>query len=220
VACLVLAVGTVLVVAVLSDVVGTYLAVRRVGFVLPLLLLAAAAGLLGLWERLASVATGPAAGAVAGAVAAVLLVTSVIATAHVASSEKSGWREGAVQLQAAAPGTTAVLGPFSATWYPEVEAYMKWLGVDRTLLRIDDVDAGTWRPGVIVLWLTAEPVSAPGFSTEALNRVDRLEIIAGDANWGMVKLPVYLSRSRPSSEAELLAQRDLVAGLGWALRAG
>jgi hypothetical protein len=108
---------------------------------------------------------------------------------------------------------TVVVGPVDDRWVPLIRKYLGWKGVDRdvTFLVAEREPRNPpdipFRPGGVT-WLTGSPPHREALSTEALNDLDRMQIIAGDRSVILAILPWFASTSSPSSAAELERQRD------------
>jgi uncharacterized membrane protein len=196
--------------------IGTYFAYRRVESLLPALLLVVAIAIVGGVERLRALAVPPrVAVAVGGVAVAALLALSVVATVDYYRTEKTNYRALARTIEDAPGDALVVVGPVDERWLRLIPKYLDWKGVDRPVAY---VEAAGRRPDLEpqpggVTWLTGAPPNQPDMRTQALNDVAALQVIAGDSSGLHVVLPWFASTSRPKSRADLLRQRDLVAGL-------
>lgn len=195
-------------IVVLARLTGTYFAMRRVEFFLPVLLLLAALTLTRLPRTAAAVGL------------AVIVALTLPATVSVYREEKIGWREAAQVIERSAPTTLVVLGPFPEAWYPLAQWYLaQLLPAEPQVVAIDRLSAdlvGRPRP---VLWLTTADPERPAFVTRALNDPDRVRPLAGDRSLPLAPpffSPLYASRSRVASPAELDRQSRLLGGPGLA----
>ena len=199
----------------LARVMGTYFAIRRVEFFLPLLLMLAAISLVEGGRQVAAAARQSHL-AVPVTVVGVLIVSglSVIATIRYYDTQKTNY-DGVAELVAnAGDDTVVMLGPFSEKWDPLIADFLEWEGVDREVVFFrpgipgsDSLPSGTER----VLWISGTEPDVEGLHPTALNDLDKLQIIAGDRTWGNVILPFYASESQPTDDAEFRAQRDAMA---------
>jgi hypothetical protein len=198
---------------------GTYFAMRRVEFLAPVLLIAASLSIVGLAERLAQGTRTSWVRPIAASTALGLVVlASVPALARYDRSTKTDWRLAASQINHASPGTVVVLGPFSPNWYPAIEHYLRWKGVTRRLVHVGDL-AATGPLPARVIWVTGSPPRTAGLETEGVTTPPRAQVIAGDAAWGQINLLLYISRSSPTSLADLGRERARVAALRWTIPA-
>ena len=193
-------------IVVLARLTGTYFAIRRVEFFLPVLLQLAALTATRVPKRVTAVGV------------AAVLALSLPATASVYREEKIGWREAAHVIERSSPTTLVVLGPFPEAWYPLAQWYLaQLLPAPREVVAIDRLSGdlvGRPRP---VLWLTTADPEHPAFATRALNDPDRVRPLAGDRSLPLEPpflSPLYASRSRVASSAELDLQSRLLGGPG------
>jgi Dolichyl-phosphate-mannose-protein mannosyltransferase len=190
-----------------NHVVGTYFAFRRVEFLLPLLLLLAAMAIVRMYDRLREheMTRRVAIPALALGLAAVVGLSTVRIIDYY-GTEKTNLRA-IGELGGSTPEST-ILMTFcipSDQWAPRVAEYAAEHGLDRPLLFLDSrYSLPPVTPGVTrVLLFSTVPVSAPGWETRPLNDVDRVQVIAGDQNWGRPIVPLYAARSAPASDADL-----------------
>jgi len=186
---------------------GSYYAFRRVEFLLPLLFVLAAFSIVSGYDllRRSSVTRSAAGPAIALGVAGVV-VLSTLGTVSYYGTEKTNLRA-IGELAKDVPPTTIVAN-FCVTPAgsgPRLEEYAREHGFDGPHVIIDGrhpIPAVT--PGETrVLLFSGTPVTSPGWETQALNRLDRLQVVAGDENWGEPVIPLYVARAAPGSDDEL-----------------
>lgn len=216
-----LCLGTALALVPLARAMGTYFAMRRVGFLVPPLLIVAAIGIdaagrsLGRLERRRA---GPLAAAGVTAITVGVLALSVRATAGVYRSERTPYRELAEVVEAAPADDLVVIGPVPGRWRSRIPDYLDWRGVRRPVRYLRTraspaelervVPAGTRR----VTWLLPSSPARIGLPGRALADPGRQAVIAGDRSWGNVILPWYAARSVGDPDT-VAAVRDAVATL-------
>ena len=195
---------------------GTYFAYRRIEFFVPVLMGAAAIGIVAAYDRSrrAGLPRGTALVVPSTVLVAALALSSWSLMTHYAS-EKTNYRGAAEILAQVPPDTTVIMGPFDPIWYEHIESYLRQAGTGIDLMTLDEVD--TRRGPGRVYWLTGNPPTLDDFSVEPLNAENRLQAIAGDATWPDVRIPLYLSHSQPDDENELAQQLEHVRGLRWVL---
>jgi 4-amino-4-deoxy-L-arabinose transferase-like glycosyltransferase len=177
--------------------IGTYYAFRRVEFLLPLLFLLVAFAVVGAYDRLQRVkAARRVAGPVLALGLAVVVGMSVARTLDYYGAEKTNLRA-IGELSRSAPDSTLV-ATFCTTprgWEPRLAEYVATHGFHRPLVFIDwsgrppALPPGTTR----VLLFSGVPVTAPGWETRPLNRLDRLQVVAADGNFGQPTHPLYVA---------------------------
>lgn len=201
----------------LSQAMATYLAFRRIAFLVPVLLAIVALGVGALADHVARLSRRPGVGlAVAALCTAVLVALSARATLHQYGTEKSAYRALAHVVAAAPEADLVVMGSFhdtgNAPWPPSIRAYLRAQGVDRRVYSLDDLAAAP--PSGDVAWITGAPAPDARFRTEALNDVDRLQYLVGDRSLHAFSLPVYVLWSHYDTPEELAAQAATVRALG------
>lgn len=209
-----------LVIVIIGRAIGTYYAFRRIEFLLPLLLLLAAFAIVGAYDRLRQLKPARQFARPALAIGLIAIVAvSMTRTIAYYGTEKTNLRAVA-QLGRSAPETTIVAtfcvpvetdkGFFGdpvtrGTWERRLTEYWAAHGLDRRPVIIDsDHPAPTVTPGPTgVLLFSGIPTSAPGWDVRPLNRLDRLQLIAGDQDFGQLVIPIYAIRGAPANDAEL-----------------
>jgi 4-amino-4-deoxy-L-arabinose transferase-like glycosyltransferase len=198
----------------LAMVLVTYFAFRRVELLVAPLLLLVAMTVVGGVDRLREHVDRRIALGVGGAVATLLVVLSLAATVDYYDTEKSNYRALARVVRDAPADGTVVIGPVGDEWVPLIRRYLQWKGVDRDVtflvaehLRHNPPPPIPFRPGGVT-WLTGAPPPGDGLTTEPLNDLDRMQIIAGDRSVILAILPWFASTSTPPSAAALERQRD------------
>jgi 4-amino-4-deoxy-L-arabinose transferase-like glycosyltransferase len=204
------------VLTVLADQLNTYFAFRRIESFVPWLLLAAAIAIVGLGDRLEpALLNRPMATAVVAALAVAVVGLSLWSTVEYYGTEKSDYRALAAAVDGAGRDTFVVMGPIPDNWEPQIKAYLASKHVHHPVgfeltgrpRRAPRLDPNVRR----VLWLTGAPPDVPGLRTRGLNRVDKMQIIAGDHSWvlhGEVTLPLFASTSTRTGQAAFDAQWD------------
>ncbi|MFZ4584515.1 MAG: glycosyltransferase family 39 protein [Acidimicrobiia bacterium] len=201
----------------LSRLMHTYLAFRRIEFLVPVALGLVALGVGASSDRLAHwLGDRPALRVgVAGALVAVLVTLSVVADVTYFRTEKTDYRSAAAAVRAAPGAAVVVLGSFNevgnAPWAPSIRAYFRAAGVERPLRSLDDL--GSVPPAGDAIWITGAPGPDARFQTEAVNDIDRLQFLVGDRSLNTFSIPVYVLRSRYDSPAELASQAQAVGKL-------
>jgi hypothetical protein len=211
---------TVLILVPLADQQGTYFAFRRVEFLVPPMLLAAAIAIVALADRARRLRLpSTAAVSVGVAVALAVVALSSVADARYYRSQKTAYRELAERVAAAPPGTHVVIGPVPGRWRTLIPQYLRWRGVHRSVsyIRTNAPPAAVAQAvpdgSRSVLWITGVAPHVPGLTTTALNRMRVLQVVAGDESWGDALLPWFASTSTPRDAATVRAQREAVAEL-------
>ncbi len=204
--------GVLLVLIPMSNVLKTYLAMRRIEVLLPPALLLGALGVGAVaarWERpidrrrVGFLLTG------------VVVLLSVVGTVTYYTTQKTGYRALAQVVDRAPPSGLVVIGPVDERWPDSIRQYLKWKGVDRAVRfivfgrRLPQLPFP--RGGVV--WLTASPPLGPRFSSRPLNRLHAMQVIAGDQSAPGSILPWFVSRSNPRSDQEFRAELDQVRHL-------
>jgi len=190
---------------------GSYFAFRRVEWFVPLLVLAVAITVVGIADRLPHSTVWMVGSGV------VLVGLGLVATLRYYDTTKTPWRAAAEQTRDADSNTTVVIGPVDAGWVNRIDRYLAWRGVDRDVQYIvSDRSSGNVAPTEgSVLWITgAAPPAGGGLTTVALAPEGDLQVIAGDASWGLggqVILPLHASRSQVASAQQFLEQLRLVS---------
>lgn len=215
------AVATGLVLVPLARAMGTYFAMRRVGFLLPPLLLAAAVGLEETGTRLAHLdrrRARPLAALGVAVLTAGLVALSLRAGFGVYRSERTPYRALARVVAAAPAGDVVVIGPVPGRWRPLIPRYLAWKGVQRPVrflptrasaaARERAVPTGTRR----VTWLLPSAGEPAGLRARPLGDPGRAAVVAGDRTWGNVILPWYAARTA-ADPTVVIARRDAVATL-------
>jgi hypothetical protein len=208
--------ATLVVVLVFARLARTYVAYRRLEFLLPVLLLVVASAVCGGYDRCQATG-GRRLGAAFLAGAMVLLgVGEVTHTALVLQDEKTDYREMASIIRSAPPGTTVVLSPFidspNVQWDPAILRYFRRLGVDRPVLTFDELTAAP--PAGDVIWLTGSPAPAGVFQSRYLNDLSHLQVLAGDrAISGGFMIPAAVAYSHYANHDELMAEAATIRAL-------
>ena len=194
---------------------GTYYAMRRIEALLPIGLMVAALGFVGVADRLRALGPPRAAVVVTGLALTFVLVLGARATASYYKTEKTDYREFARVIRGAPADAAVVVGPVDVRTVPWIKSYMKWKGIHRPVHYF----AVGYPPPKLplsaggVLWLTGVPPNVRGLSTRPLNDVGHMQVIAGDRSVGQSILPWYASRSHPHDRRTLDRQRLQVSVL-------
>ena len=216
-----LAVATGLVLVPLARAMGTYFAMRRVGFLLPPLLLAAAVGLEETGARLAHLDRRRARLLARLGVAAIttgVVVLSLRAVAGVYRSERTPYRAFAREVAAAPAGDVVVVGPVPGRWRPLIPRYLAWKGVSRPVRYLPTRASVAARERAVptgsrrVTWLLPSAGEPAGLRARPLGDPGRAAVVAGDRSWGNVILPWYVARTA-ADPAIVTERRDRVATL-------
>ncbi len=211
------AVGFMVALVPLAWVLKTYFAMRRIEFLLPVVLLLAAMGTVAVANRLRSPRSGKkfAFGGVIASIAAAVVLLSLISLGVYYRTEKTDYRELATVVARTASDDLVVIGPVDPRWRTPVRNYLDWRGVHRTLHFM--IPGG--RPPHLkvpnghVVWVTGSPPSGRQFRKRGLNSIPDLQVIAGDRNAPGSIVPWFVSVSTPRSAAELHRQTVLVSKL-------
>lgn len=205
---------------VLSISASTFLAYRRVEFLVPPLLLLVALGVGALADRARiargdeRVGTAVLSGAIAG-----LVVLSLGMVVQYQRSEKTDYRAMAGLVTAAPSDAVVVLGRFhdqpGSAWDPLLRRYLSRLGVDRPILSVDALDEADLPDAGEVLWLTGADPHDARFEVRPLDDLDRLQRLAGDESVGSPIIPAYALTSTYEGPGELEVQAEVVRGLGF-----
>jgi hypothetical protein len=212
---------TTVVVSALYRVVGTYFAVRRYEFLLPILLSCTALGVVGLHDRLAGRSRGRRvlASATTGALIVTLIVTSAIGSVQELARDKPDYRAVAREVNEAPRSTVIVVGSFSrgpeTAWEPVLRRYLGALGVRRELISVSDLGKERVRASGRVLWITGAATDDPRFTVERLNDTGALLTISGDSSYGAIVTPVFILRSTYVNRAELARESQVIQRLPW-----
>ncbi len=199
----------------LARVLNTYLAMRRIEFLVPELVLLAAIGIVGIGDRIERTTPAGAQWWRRLSVGAVLLL-SAVAIGTYYTTEKTDYRQLAAVVGATSPGDTVVIGPIDERWEASIRDYLHWRGVDREVTYVVVSHARpkiTVPPGGKVLWLTGASPDSEAFHTRALNSVPDLQVIAGDRTSPGAILPWFASTTRPRDEQDLRDELDRIVGL-------
>ncbi|MDZ7675905.1 MAG: glycosyltransferase family 39 protein [Acidimicrobiales bacterium] len=200
---------------VLGRLSGTYFAMRRVEFLVPVLAALAAVGICGVVRRCVPNRPRLRVGLTLGLV----LLLACVATPGVVDhyrSEKSDYR-GAARAVDGGAFDLVVLGPLPDAdhgWARAIRRYLRESGVEQPVRLLDELDAAP--PAGEVAWITGERPPDPAFDVVTQNRVDRLQILAGDDSLDSFAIPVVVVSSSYDSEFELRSQATTV-GAGRAL---
>ncbi len=199
----------------LARVANTYLAMRRIEFLVPGLVLLAAIGVVGIGDRLR--ARSPTASRPWVIVSASLVVAlSAIAVGAYYTTEKTNYRQLAEVVRNTPAEDLVVVGPVDRRWRSSIHRYLHWRGADRHL---EFVVAGSEPPSLTVpaggevLWVTGARPDGAAFSTRALNSLTDLQVIAGDRTAPGSILPWYVSTTHPVDQAALDDELSRIVGL-------
>ncbi len=201
----------------LAWVLKTYFAMRRIEFLLPVVLLLAAMGTVAIANRLRVPWSNkkPAPGTVMTSVAATVSVLSMISLGVYFRSEKTDYRELAVVIAQTAADDVVVVGPVDRRWRTPVRNYLDWQGIHRRLHFM--IPGGPLPhfevPNGQVVWVTGSPPGGRAFRTRPLNSLPDLQVIAGDRSTPGSIVPWFVSVSTPRSATELQGQVERIGKL-------
>lgn len=208
-------IGFVVILVPLTQVLRTYLAMRRIEFLVAPAVLVAAIGVVATGHRVRSWR-----GAVMGQRYRMTIVLTVAALSCAAvlayySTEKTNYRELAEVITRVPAQDLIVVGPVDERWPVAINAYLRWKGVHRDLTF---VVAGRGLPnlryrGGRVVWITGSSPEQPGFRTTALNSVADLQVIAGDRSAPGAIVAWFASTTVPPSGAALHRELEIVRAL-------
>lgn len=201
----------------LTHVLNTYFAMRRVEFLLPLMILLAALGVVAIADWFLDRDHGrPFRSRRALAlIAATVVALSLVAVVVYYHTEKTDYRALAKVIAATPKDTEIVVGPVDRRWPEAIEHYLAWRNVHRKLRFViagnrAHLPVETGNP---ILWITGAPPGGRDFSTRALNSVPDLQVIAGDRTSPGAILPWFASTSHPTSAADLRRQFHVISHL-------
>lgn|GEM_PF-6276752 len=199
----------------LARVLNTYLAMRRIEFLVAPVMLVAAIGVVDIEARVRR-RWNPrrAAGFLTATVAAVILLSSVAVVAYFVT-EKTNYRSLVTVVGDARRDDLVVVGPVDERWPPAIREYLAWRGVHRRLVF---VVPGHRPPELViphgrVVWITGSPPGGHAFRTRGLNSLKDLQVIAGDRTAPASILPWFVSTSEPRTDHELLRQLQRIRRL-------
>jgi 4-amino-4-deoxy-L-arabinose transferase-like glycosyltransferase len=195
----------------------TYLAVRRIEFLVPPLVLLAAIGIHAGAGRVAELAARHGwarvrAGGIVVATMVVVVGLSLVAVLLYYPTQKTEYRALAEVLRTVPKQDDVVVGPVDRRWRRPLTEYLGWRGVHRRLRFI----AGGPLPQLTptagrVVWVTGSDPGVPGLTTRPLNDIARMQVIAGDRSAPPSILPWFVSSSRPQTQAALDGQLAAVS---------
>jgi 4-amino-4-deoxy-L-arabinose transferase-like glycosyltransferase len=205
--------GFMLVLIPLARLIGTYFAYRRIESLIPPLLLVAAIGIVAAVERLVRLRVDRRVAFAAGAVLLVVILgLSLAATIEYYGSEKSNYREMARIIRDTPADEDVVI---TANADPtRILEYLSWQGVRRPVtfvIKDDPPDLPASMKKIV--WFTGASPARDDMRTRALNDLEEMQIVAGDSSGPLAILPWFVSRSEPSSPAQLDAQGEAVSRL-------
>ncbi|MEP6624974.1 MAG: hypothetical protein ABJC79_11055, partial [Acidimicrobiia bacterium] len=209
--------GFFLILVPLTHVLNTYFAMRRVEFLLPLMVLLSALGVAAVadWYRLRDHDSPFRARRALVAMTGTVIVLSLVALGVYYRTEKTNYRALAAVIGATPEDTEIVVGPVDRRWPQAIEHYLAWRHVHRKLQFV--IAGGRARlPDAVgrpILWITGSPPGGGEFSTRALNSVPDLQVIAGDRTSPGAILPWFASTSHPTNAADLLRQFHVISDL-------
>lgn len=197
----------------LTRVVNTYLAVRRVEFLLAPGLLLAAIGLIAWLDRLGPADVGRRARRLTAG--GLVIVLSLIGTAAYYTTEKSDYRSLATVVDAASSRDLVVVGPVDSRWVGSIHRYLDWKGVhhDLRVITFGEAPPRLELPKGHVIWITGSPPGGRTFHTVSLNSLLDMQVIAGDRTAGGAILPWFVSTSRPDTSRALHRQLSRIRRL-------
>ena len=208
-------VGCVIVLVPLTQVLRTYLAMRRIEFLVAPAGLLAAIGVVATAHRVRTWR-----GNVAAERARVTIVLTVVALSVVAifayySTEKTNYRALAQVIARVPAHDVIVVGPVDDRWPDSIKAYLRWKGVRRGLnfvIADHELPPIRYRGGRVV-WITGSSPEQPTFRTSALNSVADLQVIAGDRSAPGAIVAWFASTTVPRSEAALRGELEIIRAL-------
>lgn len=203
----------------LARVVNTYLAMRRIEFLIAPVMLVAAIGVVDIAERVRRRGSARVGMGVLVATVAMVTALSLVATVAYFATEKTNYRGLATAVADARPDDLVVVGPVDERWPVAIRDYLRWKGVHRRLLFLipGHPPPPIRIPAGRMVWITGSPPGAPAFHTRGLNSLADLQVIAGDRTAPAAILPWYVSTSAPSTDAQLRHQLRDIRGLAVAL---
>ena len=203
----------------LARVLNTYLAMRRIEFLIAPVVLVGAIGVVDVGERVRRRWGERAGTRVLVATIGVVTALSLVATVAYFATEKTNYRGLATVVADARPDDLIVVGPVDERWPAAIHDYLRWKGVDRPLVflipghRPPAIGIPTGR----MVWITGSPPGGHGFRTRGLNSLTDLQVIAGDRTAPATILPWFVSTSAPRTDAALHRQLRTIRGLAVAL---
>ncbi len=208
-------VGFVVVLVPLTQVLRTYLAMRRIEFLVAPVVLVAAIGVVATAHRVRSWRGDVVAQRYRVTIVLTVAGLSVAAVLAYYSTEKTNYRALAEVIARVPAQDLIVVGPVDERWPASINAYLRWGGVHRDLTF---VVAGRGLPnlrfrGGRVVWITGSAPEQPGFRTNALNSVADLQVIAGDRSAPGAIVAWFASTTVPSSDAALHRELEIVRAL-------
>ncbi|MEO6469873.1 MAG: glycosyltransferase family 39 protein [Acidimicrobiia bacterium] len=208
-------VGFVIVLVPLTRVLRTYLAMRRIEFLLAPAVLVAAIGVVATAHRVRSWRGDVIAQRARVAIVMSVAALSVAAVLAYYSTEKTNYRALADVIARVPARDLIVVGPVDERWPASINAYLRWRGVRRDLTF---VVAGHGLPnlrsrGTRVVWITGSSPEHRRFRTRALNSVADLQVIAGDRTAPGAIVAWFASTTTPKSEAALHRDLEIVGAL-------
>lgn len=201
----------------LAHLLNTYLAMRRLEFLLPPMVLLAALGAVAVADTLRDRRPQnpyPARRAMA-AVGVAVVGLSAVALITYYSTEKTNYRALARVIGATPKADLVVVGPVDERWPRALKHYLDWSHVHR---RLRFIIPGRPSPRLelprgSIVWVTGSPPADGAFTTRALNSVPDLQVIAGDRSAPAAILPWFVSVSQPQTLDQLRRELARVQGL-------
>ena len=208
-------VGFVVVLVPLTQVLRTYLAMRRIEFLVAPVVLGAAVGVVATAHRMRSWRGDVVAQRYRVTIVLTVAGLSVAAVLAYYSTEKTNYRALAKVIARVPAHDLIVVGPVDERWPASINAYLRWGGVHRDLTF---VVAGRGLPnlryrGGRVVWITGSAPEQPGFRTNALNSVADLQVIAGDRSAPGAIVAWFASTTMPPTDAALHRELEIVRAL-------
>ena len=203
----------------LARVLNTYLAMRRIEFLVAPVMLVAAIGVVDIAERVRRRCNARAGRRVLAATIGLVTTLSLVATVAYFATEKTNYRGLATVVADTRPEDLVVVGPVDERWPALIRDYLRWKGVHRRLVflipghRSPPIQIPTGR----MVWITGSPPGGHGFRTRGLNSLTDLQVIAGDRTAPAAILPWFVSTSAPRTDAALHHQLHTIRGLAVAL---
>ena len=208
-------VGFVILLVPLTQVVRTYLAMRRIEFLVAPAVLLAAIGVVATAHRVRTWRGDVAAERTRVTIVLAVVALSIVAVLAYYSTEKTNYRALAQVVSRVPAHDLIVVGPVDERWPAPITSYLRWNGVrSRLTFLIPGHELPRLRyGGGRVVWITGSSPEQAAFRTTALNSVADLQVIAGDRSAPGAIVAWFASTTVPRSEAVLRAELEIVRAL-------